>query len=133
MFQHTKILCGDVSLPPFVQLTVRQASQYTLTLFFFSAMMVEENVMYSYGVGSPLLVPETRGLSLMHRDNIGGPSRVRTVLPCVRKKRQIEKFIFNGHQSFFAPPAFSDPMKTSGVCSKITSIFPAECRFPKPS
>lgn len=70
----------------------------------------------------PLLPgPETRGLGLMHRDNIGGS--IQGKLLSRTQKRQIEKFIFNGQKASSARPAFCDPMKTSGVCNKITSIF----------
>lgn len=79
------------------------SSQY-INVLFSEGRAEGANVIYKYREAlfhGPLLPgPETRGLSLMHRDNIGG--RIQGKLLSCTQKRQIEKFIFNGQKASLA-------------------------------
>lgn len=96
---HTKIFSGDVFL-------LFRRLEPIYKCFTFCRTEGGGDVIYKYREAlfhGPLLPgPETRGLSLMHRDNIGG--RIQGKLLSCTQKRQIEKFIFNG-ASLARPPA----------------------------
>lgn len=96
MFQHTEIFFGDVFLPSsdYKCFVLRCGSvikeMLLLGCVFFLVFLF---LFYSASVTTP----ETRGLSLMHRDNIGG--NIDGKLFSCTQKQKIEKFIFNGHKA----------------------------------
>lgn len=103
----------------------REKDQFINVLF---GRREKKNMMLLFEEGK--LSYETRGLSLMHRDNNVANIERR----CTQNMRKIEKFIFNGHKASLClfpglllslSLTLSCPMKTSGVCIEITSIAPS--------